>query len=1018
MTKLRMLSLSLVFLVLSLPAKYVSGTGGEYWQQKVHYIMDVKLDTDEHVIRGTEQLVYHNNSPDTLHSLYFHLYQNAFQHGSYFDRTIRTRKRTWIQDLTPGEEAGTSIHSLTGPHGTQYDYRIDNTIMEVHLKSALMPGDSVQLQIGFATRFGEINRRMKREGNTYIAAHWYPRIAVYDAHRGWNDDQHLTQEFYGDFGTFELSLTLPTHFIVGATGVMQNREEMLPDSLRRKLALKNFSEKPWGEPPSEIIEPSDRTKTWHYLAKRVHDVAWVASPDFRIDEAEWKGIKIYALAKEQHATGWQDAASFTRELIREFSKQWGDYEYPKMIVSDVNSAMEYPMLTADGGRGPGYYGLLAHEVAHNWFYGMLGSNETYRAMMDEGFTNYIAAEAMRSILGPNNNTYWDRTHGWYAQLFFREYGRKYIRNDLRYMRIAKTGYLVDPLATHSSKFNEYRTYRQVYFKGATALYNLEYVLGDSLFREVIRTYVERWKFRHPYPEDFVNVAEELAGYDLNWFFDEWFYNASTVDYSIEGIENEPVGEDAFLNRVRLKRRDLISMPLDLYLEYDDGGAKTVRIPVNRRMGKPHAIDSLANPWMGWGDVNNRYTLELTDDARLTKVRIDTSGRLADINRLNNVSGGIPLNWHFDNMLRRMPSLDRYDIWLRPSLRYNGVDGLKPGVHWRSNYLPSEFLSWWDTEIGIWYGPLTQSFGYSLDFETPVKPLGRLTKAHAHSRVLEGRQWHSIGLSGTAREELYNRPFSRWNISLHHHRTITPDYVRHFRNSRGWKTGLQEFIEGGFTRGVEYMRGTGEYRIDLEASLFDSEFSYTNLSLKYHHTQNLFGKIPARFRIGGFLSTGAPPAQRALYVAGGNPASAVRYNWLYQSWGTLPPTWIDGNLTYGGGLNLRGYQQENVQFARGAAINVEFDLPSTGGIIPRKWLSLDWYLFGDAGGYMELSGNGDSDHWKTRADAGIGLKIPLRLIPGSLGEYMIRFDFPAWKNHPRPGAPAVDFRWVFALGRSW
>jgi len=991
-------------------------SGERYWQQEVHYRMDVRLDTEDHVISGREDLTYYNHSPDTLNRLYFHLYQNAFTRGSYYDKLLQQAGSNRIRRLSEQGEGETDIRYIRDHHGNAVPYSIDNTIMRIDLDKPIVPGDSIQLAIGFDTRYGNISRRMKREGTTYIAAHWYPRIAVYDAHRGWNTDQHLMQEFYGDFGTFELSLTIPAHFIVGATGVLQNRSEMLPDSLRAKLDLGNFKDKPWGEPPSTVVEPTEETKTWHYIARNVHDVAWVASPDFRIDEAEWNGVTIYALAKEQHASGWQDAAEFTAKLIRHYSENWGMYEYPKMIVSDVNSGMEYPMLTADGGRSPRYYGLLAHEVAHNWFYGMLGSNETYRAMMDEGFTNFAASVAMRDILGPNNNTYWEQTGGWYEQLLFQEYGRKYYRNYLPFMRMARSGYLVDPLSTHSNKFNEYRSYRQVYFKMAVCLYNLEYAIGDSLFNEAMQTYVRRWKFKHPYPEDFIHVVEEVTGTDLNWFFDEWFDKTSVIDYSITGVgtHRNPEG-DGYVGRVKLRRKTFMNMPVDLQVTLMNGTTKSIHIPVNDQFAKNDPGLEVADPWFGWGEINKTYTLEISTESPVRKARIDPSGRLADIHRLNNVSGtGVPVRWHFDNMVHRMPSLNSYDVWLRPSFRYNGTDGLKPGLHWESNYLPSEFLSWYDTEFGVWYGPLTQEFGYELEFETPLKSLGRLTKLHLNSQILEGREWHSFGLSGTARKELYNRSFTGWKLMIHQHQFADPAYVRDPGTAGNWEQGVQQFVQSEFHHGFRTLVGEWDLEVNLETGVFRSDYQYSKLSGEFLGTLGLSWLPETRLRIAGMVATGDPPDQRAFYNAGGSPAEAVSSSWLYRSWGTLPPDWAEkSRITYGGGLNLRGYQEQREMIDRGAGANLEISLP---GRSPLESLGWNWYLFGDFGMYTLSGSSEESVHVKS--DAGMGMTLPLAWIPESLGDYTVRLDFPVWVSTPVRGRDPFEVRWVFAIGRAW
>lgn len=986
----------------------------EYWQQDVRYTINAELDTDDHVIRGFQQLVYTNNSPDTLDQVFFHLYQNAYTKDSYYDIMQQKQFNKRIQRLTPAEEAGTEIYYIQDDRENPFDYTVDNTILRIDLTEPLMPGGHITFRIKFETRYGAIRRRMKREGNTYIGAHWYPRIAVYDAERGWNRDQHLGMEFYGDFGIFEVNLTLPEHFIVGATGILQNRDQVLPQSLMDKLDLRNFKDKPWGEPPSVIIPESDELKTWRYRAENVHDFAFIASPDFRIGTAEWDGIQIYSYAKEQHASGWQDAASFTAQLVESFSRRWGRYAYPKMIVSDVNSGMEYPMLTADGGSSPDYYGLLAHEVGHNYFYGIVGSNETYRALMDEGFTNFIAAEAMEDILGPNNNTYWDITGNWYKQALYPEFGRKYYRNDLRYMRMSKTGYLENPLTTHSNKFREYREYRQVYYKGATMLWNLEYVLGDSLFQEVMRTYFRKWMFKHPYPEDFIRVAEEISGSDLNWFFDEWMYSNSTIDYRVGAVRNVKTDNDEYTGYITLKRKDFMAMPIDLQVRFQDGTEQKYIIPVNDYFVKAEHNAIIAEPWFGWGEINDHYILVTQSRSPVKSASIDPSGRLSDLNRLDNQSGiGFPLKWRFDNMQYYMPSLDAYDIWLRPSFLYNSIDGLKPGIHWHSNYLPSEFLSWWDLNIGIWYGPLSQKLGFQARFESPVQGLGRLTKFVAGAQNLEGRAWYHAGLFGTFREKLYSRPFTEFGVLFHRNKLIDSDYAP---RSFLWESGLQQFFEGHIRQAVRTGAGTLDFVANWESSFLESDFNYAKLSAEILGETTIFRRA-LKIRLVALDLYGNFPRQRAFYIAGGSPARAAETSWLYRSEGSLPTAWYkNSRIGVGGSLNLRGYLDQNFILNNALGFNAELDLVDLSRSLGIRCIAFRLYGFIDSGiikPYFNANIN-----YTHMADAGLGVTLNFPWIPKSLGDYNLRFDVPVYVTDPLPGANNLKFRWLMAFGRSW
>ncbi|MFQ6610056.1 MAG: hypothetical protein ACE5D7_04560, partial [Fidelibacterota bacterium] len=259
----------------------------DYFQQGVYYIIDAEFSPETKIISGTEKLTYTNNSSDTLDFVYFHLYQNAFVPGSYQDIFDMGEGREEIHHLTDDDKGGSIIYSIQDGDGASLSYTIDDTNLKVRLPRPLPPGEPAILITEFETKFSETSARMHKGDDYFVATQWYPKIAVYDHHRGWNNDYHLGREFYGDFGTFEWNLTLPENYIVGATGRLLNRDEVLPKDLMEKLDIRNFKEKPLGEDASVIIEPTDSTKTWVYRADQVHDIAWIASPSFRIGEAEW-----------------------------------------------------------------------------------------------------------------------------------------------------------------------------------------------------------------------------------------------------------------------------------------------------------------------------------------------------------------------------------------------------------------------------------------------------------------------------------------------------------------------------------------------------------------------------------------------------------------------------------------------------------------------------------------------------------------------------------------------------------
>jgi len=300
-------------------------------------------------------------------------------------------------------QRGTEVSTLK-MDGQETERVIDNTVMRVSLPRPIAPGEHTVFEYTFRTHWQGGGRRMKLFNawgyKHYDGTHWYPRISVYDKQRGWDTDQHLGHEFYGDFGTYDVELDMPNNMIVEATGQLQEPELTLPPELRAKLDIGNFKDKPWNEKPSEPI-PYDAAvrRKWSYHAENVHDFAFTADPTYRIGQTEWNGVKCIAMAQEPHAAKWQNAADYCAKVIRSHSTNFGMYAYPKMVVADARDGMEYPMLTLDSGNEPNYRGLFTHEIGHNWFFGMVGNNETYRAMLDEGFTQFLTAWALEHIDG-------------------------------------------------------------------------------------------------------------------------------------------------------------------------------------------------------------------------------------------------------------------------------------------------------------------------------------------------------------------------------------------------------------------------------------------------------------------------------------------------------------------------------------------------------------------------------------------------------------------------------------------
>lgn len=1062
-----------------------------YWQQDVDYKIKASINDKTDIVDGEEELIYYNNSLDTLSFLYFHLYQNAFIKGGYLEQL--NLANSFKQKFGPYETAGkgTEIEKIEvlsvnyppafidenggraaiQPMLNKYEVKpmIDFSIMRVDLQQPVLPNQSVKVRIKFKTYFdagGNQRRRMKTFtdawGNKqYDGVHWYPRICVYDRKFGWETDQHLGKEFYGDFGSYDVELTFPNHYIVDATGELQNREEVLPADLRKKLDVSNFKDKPLESEPSKIITPDGTTKTWKFKSINTHDFAWVADPTFRIGEEvltlkNGDKVSCVSLSQEPHSARWQDAASFTAKVIEVYSNDIGYYAYPKMIVADARDGMEYPMLTLDGGLSPGYYGLFAHEVGHNWFFGMVGNNETYRASLDEGFTQFLTNWSMTRIFGevkptkknPNPMSRMDQTVYW-----------GYLRDAINQNDAT--------LNTHSDDFggalNHGGGYGHVYYKTATMLYNLQYVLGDSLFQKAIQHYFNQWKIAHPYYEDFRNSIIHYTHTDLNWFFDQWIETTKSIDYAITEVEKEGLNEtkDSAVYEIEFKRKGGMQMPIDFTIYTSDSQQFKYIIP-NTYFVKSHNAQTKVLPvWKGWGILNEDYeaTVLLPAKVKVKHVQIDPTYRLADINQLNN-SSKCPIYFSLDDLKRDPIDRKHYLLKWRPDIWYNQYDGIKAGVHFDGNYLNQKHVfsltTWFNTGAGTNFvdsiynqGSARYPVHYNFSY---LNRVAKFTDLSFQSRVLDGLVMHKIGLEKTHGNSAYRifaksmRRVQSYYLPAYYPITIqSTSFYPNITSNNQWNNTLNLEFEHRYNVGM----GSGKILLGMRTSALYSDFDYASLYVNIVNQKELTS-FELRTRLFAQYMTGSNAAPESqLFLAGANPEEMAE-NKFTRSAGIIPQNMFTyganvNNFQQGGGLNIRGYAgylapvtaNGNQYFLykgnSGAAVNVELDYDKFINIPPKgmlKYFHLDSYLFGDAGilqsnnpmiteTVFPASYSKVTTPLTVSAGAGFALTVKRWGSRDDVKPLTLRFDMPLFLNNtPFVDNEYVKYRWIVGINRAF
>ncbi len=526
----------------------------EYFQQYVAYDIKVELDDENHLLRGYEQLTYVNNSPDELTFIYFHIWPNAYSHRSKTHLAQQLLTHNSIDLYYADDEHLGWIDSLdfkVNGQETEWFILPDTVdVCKVMLPEPLQPGASIELTTPFKVKFpGAFISRLGHTHQSYQVTQWYPKPAVYDRN-GWHQMPYLNLgEFYSEFGSYDVHITLPDNYIVGATGDLQNEKEL------NWLSSKAKETKSWLSPmessddfssidlTSEHPASSRVTKTLHYHQENVHDFAWFADKRFRVLEGEVElphskeKVTLWTFFTEPNARLWSKSIEYMHDAVHYYSLWNGDYPYKQASAVDgvisAGGGMEYPNVTVIGGVG-GELGLetvIMHEVGHNWFYGILGSNERDFPWMDEGMNTYNEQRYLTTKYPEGGMFHKDPNSGLTRLSGTAEYELK-DQHYFTYFLSARRN-LDQPINEVSEDFSMLN-YGAIVYSKTGALFNyLRHYLGDELMDQCMKAYFEAYKFKHPYPEDVKRVFEETTGKDLGWFFDHLLKDRRKIDFKIK-----------------------------------------------------------------------------------------------------------------------------------------------------------------------------------------------------------------------------------------------------------------------------------------------------------------------------------------------------------------------------------------------------------------------------------------------------------------------------------------------------
>ncbi|MFC2175561.1 M1 family metallopeptidase [Bacteroidota bacterium] len=583
-----------------------------YWQQHVSYQMEIDMDVEKHQFTGKQKLIYTNNSQDTLTKVFYHLYFNAFQPGSMMDVRSRSlpdadsRVKNRISELKP-EEQGVQIIKRLTQNGELLKHKVQGTILEVELAKPILPGDKTEFMMDF---FAQVPLQVRRSGRDnkqgidYSMCQWYPKMAEYD-YEGWHADPYVGREFYGVWGDFDVKISIDKKYTVGCTGYLQN-----PEEIGHGYAVDGVT----------VKQPLGDKLTWHFVAPQVHDFAWAADPDYIHDIKQVPGGPTLHFLYQEDTTGnWSKLQNEMVEAFQIMNDKFGTYPYKQFsTIQAGDGGMEYPMATfiAAGNVYGGLLSVTVHEALHNWYYGVLATNESKYAWMDEGFTSYAqdyVLNALRGYVNPNPHF-----------------------NDIKAIANLHARGLEEPLSTHADHFQTNYCYGiSSYVKGSTILMELEYMVGKEAFWKGMKRYFNTWKFKHPNANDFIRVMEKQSGLELSWFLDLWVGTTQHIDYSIEELKKEKKGQTA----VELRRIGALPMPLDIKVVDKEGHTYWYYIPVGLMRGEKPADEGQEGRVIlpDWEWTNPIYTFNLdVKKQKVQSIELDPSTRLADLNNLNGI----------------------------------------------------------------------------------------------------------------------------------------------------------------------------------------------------------------------------------------------------------------------------------------------------------------------------------------------------------------------------------------------
>ena len=561
------------------------------WQQHVDYTILASLDDQNGIVNGEETIAYSNNSKDSLSEIYLHLYWNAFKKGSHAFNIISADQ----SEMSQTDFGQIDILSIM-INGELYTAEVFESIGKIKLKTPLAPSAKTQLIIKFSSKIPAcISRAGKNNaaGTDFTLTQWYPKICRYDS-QGWHTDPYFGREFAGSFGNFNVTINCNKRYVIAGTGLLLN---------------KSYTSKGWLDIGKETA--NSENVQWKFKAENVHDFAWAADTEWLHNTIKIDQTDFHFFYHEAYKTEWQSLMTKWPKAYAICKEEFGKYPYPQFsFIQAGEGYMEYPMCTMLEGSRMDFFNTACHEFMHNYFYGIFGSDENLHHWMDEGITCY--AEARISAIDGQDKNFNEEaisSYGWIRE-----------------------SYLEEPISTAANHFaHDYAYYNAAYYKGQLFPELIRYMIGDKKMKQGFNRYYTNWKFKHPEPNDFVKIFEDVSKMELTWFQNYWVNTTKTIDFGIDSVKNSKGGLKFNLTK------EGIPMPIELLIELKDGTKKYFYIPLDLNNNIKTDFYRATEILPKWSCGDNIYSFFLPGLAlkNIAKISLDPDGFLPDILPENN-----------------------------------------------------------------------------------------------------------------------------------------------------------------------------------------------------------------------------------------------------------------------------------------------------------------------------------------------------------------------------------------------